>query len=357
MICIIKMKSGIIDNKKFICDIYMSNKTSKHITLIILDNFLASGLSGAIDLLHTANLVYKYMHRNDPALFEWSVVSINTDTVKASNGYPHPIDHTLDEVQNTDVVYIPGVSSIREQTILDVLQQNHILYRWLKEQAINNTIITSSCTGSLFLAQAGILNNKKVTTSWMLADLFRRQFPHVNLSDDELLVDEGSIITSGAACSYQELMLTIIKRFAGKELASLTAKYMLIEGNRASQAAFKVNVPSTYDLEDTLITDAIELIRKNINKNFSINELAENLHVSYRTLIRRFQASLGINIKSYIQNQRVESAKRLLELSQLNFDEIVYKIGYADASAFRKLFKKSTGMTPKSYKQKFCAHQ
>lgn len=342
----------------FICDNNMDYMTkSTHITIIALENFLASGLSGAIDLLYTANLVYKYMHRNDPALFEWSVASINANKVKASNGYSHPIDTTLDQINHTDVVYIPGVSSIREKTILDILQHNQALYPWLKEQAINNTIMTSSCTGSLFLAQAGILNNKKVTTSWMLSDLFKRLFPHVHLSDDELLIDEGSVITSGAACSFQELMLSIIKRFAGKELASLTAKYMLIEGNRASQAAYKVKGPSTYDLEDTLVTNAIEFIRKNINKSFSINQLAEHLHVSYRTLIRRFQASLGISIKSYIQNQRVESAKRLLELSQLNFNEIVYKIGYTDESAFRKLFKKSTGMTPKSYKQKFSTHQ
>ena len=187
----------------------------------------------------------------------------------------------------------------------------------------------------------------------MLSDLFRKRFPQINLSDDELLIDEGSIITSGSATSYQELILNIIRRFAGKELASITAKYMLIEGNRTSQTPFKITDPSTFSLEDTLIIDALELIRKNLKKEFLINDLAQQLHVSYRTLIRRFKTSLGISIKSYIQSQRVESAKRLLELSQLNFEEIVYQVGYTDTSAFRKLFKKTTGMTPKLYKQQF----
>ena len=108
-----------------------------------------------------------------------------------------------------------------------------------------------------------------------------------------------------------------------------------------------------YEIDDELVTNAIELIRVNLHKSFTINQMADQLHVSYRTLIRRFQAALAVNIKTYIQNQRVESAKKLIELTQLTVDEIVYKVGYNDVSAFRKLFKKTTNMTPQTYKQKF----
>ena len=76
---------------------------------------------------------------------------------------------------------------------------------------------------------------------------------------------------------YKDLILTIIQRFAGKELSSLVSKYMLIDTNRSSQAAFKVALPSTYDIEDELVTKTVELIRVNLHKSFSINQLAETL--------------------------------------------------------------------------------
>ena len=326
---------------------------TKKIIIVLLGDFLASALSGAMDLLNTANLVHKYMHRHAPNLFEWQIVSVDSKSVKASNGYNHSVEKSIEQVTKADVIYIPGVSLISEKAISKSILKNKTLYPWLKKQALNNCIISTSCTGSLFLAEAGLLKNKKVTTSWMFSGYFRRHYPDVNLLDDEIIVDEGSIITSAAASSYQDLILKIIQRFAGKELASLSSKYMLIDNNRSSQAAFKVSVPSTFDIEDELITKAVELIRVNLHKAFTINQLAEQLHVSYRTLIRRFQASLTINIKTYIQNQRIESAKKLFELTQLSVDEIVYKVGYNDVSAFRKLFKKTTKMTPKLYKQKF----
>ncbi|MBL4659280.1 MAG: helix-turn-helix domain-containing protein [Alcanivoracaceae bacterium] len=331
----------------------MDSINTKKVIIVLLEDFLASGLSGAMDLLNTANLVHKYMHKYAPKLFVWEVVSLDSQSVIASNGYSHPVEKLIEQVTSADVIYIPGVSLISEKAISNSLLKNQALYPWLKKQALNNCIITSSCTGSLFLAEAGLLKNKKVTTSWMFSGYFSRHYPDITLLDDEILVDEKSIITSAAASSYQELILTIIGRFAGKELALLVSKYMLIDTNRSSQAAFKVALPSTFDIEDELVTNAVELIRVNLHKSFTINQLAEQLHVSYRTLIRRFQAALSLNIKTYIQNQRVESAKQLFELTQLSVDEIVYKVGYNDVSAFRKLFKKTTNMTPQLYKQKF----
>jgi transcriptional regulator GlxA family with amidase domain len=333
----------------------MKQSSSKFIVIVLLDDFLASALSGALDLLNTANLVHQYMHKNVDKLFHWKLASLNSMAVKASNGYSHPVESSIQQISDADVVYIPGVSLISEKAMTDSLLKNNALYPWLKTIALKNSIITTSCTASLFLAEAGLLKNKKVTSSWMFSNYFKRRYPEVNLLDDEILIDETSIITSAAASSYQELVLVIIQRFAGKELASLVSKYMLIDTNRSSQAAFKVSLPSTFDIEDDLVTKAVELIRVNLNKNFTILQLAEQLHVSYRTLIRRFQTSLGININTYIQNQRVESAKKLFELTQLSLDEIVYKVGYNDVSAFRKLFKRTTNMTPKIYKQKFGA--
>lgn len=331
----------------------MNEINSKKVIIILLEDFLASGLSGAMDLLNTANLVHGYMHKYAAKLFEWEVVSLDSLPVKASNGYKHPVEKSIEQVTSVDVIYIPGVSLITEKAMANSLIKNQALYPWLKKQALNNCIITSSCTGSLFLAEAGLLKNKKATTSWMFSGFFSRRYPEILLLDDEIVVDEKSIMTSAAASSYQDLTLAIIARFAGKELAALVSKYMLIDTNRSSQAAFKVSVPSTFDIEDELVTKAVELIRVNLHKSFTINQLAEQLHVSYRTLIRRFQAALAVNIKTYIQNQRVESAKKLFELTQLTVDEIVYKVGYNDVSAFRKLFKKTTNMTPQLYKQKF----
>jgi len=319
----------------------------------LLEDFLASGLAGAMDLLNTANLVHSYMHKYAPKLFEWEVVSLDSSPVNASNGYNHPVDKSIEQASLADVIYIPGVSLISEKAISKSLLNNQALFPWLKKQALSNCIISSSCTGSLFLAEAGLLKNKQATTSWMFSSYFRRRYPDITLLDDEIVVDEQSIMTSAAASSYQELILRIIKRFAGKELSLLVSKYMLIDANRISQAAFKVLLPSTFDIDDELVTNAVELIRVNLHKSFTINQLAEQLHVSYRTLIRRFQAALAVNIKTYIQNQRVESAKKLFELTQLTVDEIVYKVGYNDVSAFRKLFKKTTNMTPQAYKQKF----
>jgi transcriptional regulator GlxA family with amidase domain len=213
-----------------------------------------------------------------------------------------------------------------------------------------DTLVSASCYGTFVLAESGLLDAARATTTWWLESEFHRHYPAVRLEAERALVDGGRCITAGAMTAHADLALHVLRRLFGAALARQVGGIMLVDGARTSQRPF-MTLPIRF--EDALVQDAVNWLMARSTGEIGTQELAAAMHVSYRTLHRRFQAAAGMAPLAYLQALRVEKAKELLESTRRSLEQIVGEIGYQDVSAFRRLFARSTGLSPAQYRLRF----
>jgi transcriptional regulator GlxA family with amidase domain len=223
----------------------------------------------------------------------------------------------------------------------------------LRKLASRSHIVASACSGSVLLADAGLLANRRATTCWWLAEWFHREFPDTDLVPHQLVAIDGDRWTAAAGSAYIHLGLEFVRRFAGDEAAALTARLMLVERRRGSQSPFVDVASAPSDCGDADVARAARYFDEQVATPVTIVRACRDLAISPRTLTRRFQANLGMSPITYLQSRRVARAKRMLEDHHLAFERIVEQCGYEDVSSFRKLFARHVGMTPREYRSRF----
>lgn len=212
------------------------------------------------------------------------------------------------------------------------------------------TLLAASCYGTFVLGECGLLDGVEATTTWWFEDVFRRRYPRVRLDAGRAVADSGRCITAGAMTAHTDLTLHVLRRLFGAALARQVGGIMLVDGARTSQRPF-MTLRRRFD--DPLIQRASDWLAGRVGEEVSAEALAEALHVSYRTLHRRFQAAVSMPPLAYLQDLRVEQAKELLESTSASLEQIVGKVGYSDVSAFRRLFARRAGLSPAQYRQRF----
>lgn len=248
-----------------------------------------------------------------------------------------------------DLIIVPGFIAEMELP----LRENKLLIEWLKNQYKNHqTELASMCTGAFLLAATGALNGKRCTTHWAYANSFAQQFPKTLLETDKIVTDEGGVYTSAGAFSSLNLLLYLVEKFADKETAIWLAKVFQVDLNRSSQYPFMI-LNQLYNHEDDSLKKLQKYVEQNYDKEILVGDLAKKFAFSPRTLVRKFKKNTGITPLEYIQQVRIEAAKRMLEKNTNSVSEIIFKCGYNDGATFRKVFKRLTGMAPLEYKAKY----
>jgi transcriptional regulator GlxA family with amidase domain len=282
------------------------------------------------------------------ALFNVQLVG-QTKEVKLNAGlFSVHIDKQLNEVEHTDLVFIPALFGNMQQAIA----QNKALIPWINEQYNKGAEVASLCVGAFLLASTGLLNGKKCSTHWGFSTEFRQLFPEVDLVDGSIVTEENRIYSSGGANSYWNLLLHLVEKYTDRETAILASKYFAIDIDRNSQAAFAM-FKGQKEHKDDVIKKAQEFIEQNIHERISVESLADQYGVGRRTFERRFKTATNNSVLEYIQRIKIESAKRCFESSRKNINEVMYDVGYTDTKAFRTIFKKITGLTPLEYRNKY----
>ena len=202
------------------------------------------------------------------------------------------------------------------------------------------------------LAATGLVDGKKVATHWMAAADFKARFPQVKLVEDKIITDEHRIYSSGGAFSYLNLILYLVEKYAGRDIAVFMSKAFQIDIQRASQSPFMV-FKGQKNHEDEPVKKAQEFIEKNVAEKVTVDQLASMFALGRRNLERRFKKATSNTVVEYIQRVKIEAAKMSLESSRDNVTEVMYKVGYTDTKAFRTTFKKITGLSPVQYRTKY----
>ena len=330
----------------------MSSKTFR-LGLLALDGCMLSGLSSPADALHVAGILARIRTPLDAPRFESIVFSARgARSVRSESGIEisglRPYTRNL----RLDLVLVPGINHERPRDILDRQAEFAPEIATLRALHARGSRVAATCSGTLLLAMSGLLDGHRATTSWWLAPTFRRHFPQIRLEEEALLVDEGDVVTTGAATAVHSLIIRMIAEVGGAELAQQVGRMMLLDAERQSQAPY-VSQAMLEKPRHSLSEKITAFLDKQLHNQISVTRLAAHCGTSERSLLRHFRAQFGTHPLGYIQHLRVERAKALLEATQLSFDEVVERCGYSDVPSFRKLFKRETSLTPADYRERF----
>jgi len=223
---------------------------------------------------------------------------------------------------------------------------------WLMARHQDGALMCSICAGAFMLAKTGLLHNRPATTHWALADQFSDQFPDVILNVDELIIDDGDIITAGGLMAWTDLGLRLIDRFSGPAVMLATARFFLVDPSGREQRFYSCFSPR-FTHGDKAILKAQHWLQSHSDEKLTVPMIASVSGLGERTFLRRFHKATKLNPSEYLQQLRVGKARDLIELSPSTIDEISWRVGYQDVSAFRRIFHKITGLTPSEYRKRF----
>lgn len=322
-----------------------------HIAIILADNCVGSAVLALAELFATANRIHCRVNATAHPLFRTQLASHDGAPVRCSSGHSLAAELSLDAIPATAILYLPAFAVGTEAEAHTILREKKALCDWLRDKANRHPLVAGHCSGSLLLAQAGLLDNQRATCTWWLAPMLRQGYPRIQLAPDEMVVRSEKLLTGGGSSAYQDVALLLVEQFGGRHIARLTAKYLLIDNQRQHQSPYAV--PVQPDHSDALVSEAQRWIRSNLHRDFRLGELANVMAVSTRTLTRHFRQALQVGPQAYIQRQRIEKSKVLLETTTLPLQEVLSRCGYRDESAFRRQFARHCQLSPGEYRRRF----
>lgn len=306
--------------------------------VLALDDVFDLGLSAVLDAFQTANELIALSSLSVPE-FEVSIIGVRK-SIKTSQGLnvpAHPVGS-----RSPDCVVVPAIGYKMPDPLEaalsrpDVRDAASVLVHWARR----GTMMTAACIGTFIMAESGLLDQQRATTTWWLAPLFRKRYPSVSLQESDMIVPSGQFVTAGAALGHMDLALWII-RGESPQLASLTAKYLIVD-SRPSQSVYALSDHLVHS--DPIVQHFESWARSNLKDGFSLDEAARAVGASKRTLARRTQSVLGKSPLSYFQNLRLERAVHLLKTQTSSVDEVATKVGYSDGATLRALLRRRLNM-------------
>src|SRR5262245_41355987 len=308
------------------------------INVLVLDGVFDLGLSAVLDAFQTANELIEISGITAPR-FEVKIAGVRK-VVKTSQGLTAPVNAT--GWRAPDCVVVPAIGFKMPGLLESALARRHVhdagaaLRHWARRGAT----MTAACIGTFVMAESGLLDYHHAATTWWLAPLFRQRYPHVLLDESNMIVKSGRFVTAGAALSHIDLALWLVRGVSPK-LASLAAKYLIVD-SRPSQSAYVLTDHLVHS--DPLVQRFETWARSRLKDGFSLDEAAEAVGSSKRTLARHMQTVLGKSPLSYFRSLRVERAVHLLKTSSASVDEIAARVGYTEGSILRVLLRRRLGL-------------
>jgi transcriptional regulator GlxA family with amidase domain len=235
---------------------------------------------------------------------------------------------------------------------LNCARADTALVEWLALSATRVRRVASVCSGALLLAQAGVLDGRQATTHWSDLHELRTRYPDVHVEPDAIYTRDGEVWTSAGITAGMDLALAMVAADHGQALALKVAKRMVMASKRSGgQSQFSSQLQAQ-DLPDQF-EQLAAWIGEHLQARLDIDLLAARLHISPRQFMRRFHATFGTTPQKYIEQQRIEAAKPLLESTAKEIKRIAAECGFASDEAMRRAFTRQLGVSPRDYRERF----
>ncbi|MFI2478617.1 GlxA family transcriptional regulator [Nocardia xishanensis] len=334
-------RSRYVTANRNISGIYDANDSvyAMEVSVLVYDGVFDSGLAAVLDVLDGANAMGHDL--SDPPT--WNVTTVGFES-QIRTGAGHLVTtEPIERIEKSDLLIVPALAERRPEALLDRVGGIDLIpvRQLIVDMHERGTPIASACTGSFLLAEAGILDGRRATTSWWLAPIFRARYPAVGLDQSRMVVSGDGITTAGAAFGHVDLALAIV-RLHSPTLADLVARYLVID-ERPSQSVY--TIPSALAQNDPVVAAFEQWVREHLADPIGIPDAAKSLGVSLRTLQRSVQRTIGTSPIRFIQDLRIEQASHLLRTTDLSLEVIARRVGYEHPNTLRVLLRERTGRT------------
>ena len=337
--------------------VWAPDEAGWRVAVVWLPNVSLTSLYGTYEDYVAANYVVRTDARFGRRAFLPRIVSPCGRPQRGLVGATVSPDEAIDPDKPWDAIIVPALmddGSISTPPA-DAPVYPEELKDWLRSRYEQGAIVAGVCTGAFVLAEAGLLDGHEATMHWFFEQSFAERFSRVEVHPKRSIVrsgPDGRLITGGASAYVADVNLHVIARFGGpgltREVAKLFGKFW--QDDPRDERVHAADRPRT---EDSAIAVAQAWMRDHACVGASVAEAADHIHLTERTFARRFRKALGISPVDFLQSVRIDRARELLERSRLPIDEVAAKVGYAETAAFRRAFRRKTGMSPSDYRKQF----
>ncbi|MGD9884392.1 MAG: GlxA family transcriptional regulator [Reyranella sp.] len=326
----------------------------RQVLLLALPETAGSALYGMLDVLKAAGGLWQTLARSGTpeSPLDVRIVATTRGEFRCGNQIPVVPDLSIADEPAADIVIVPELWIGPDERIGG---RHPLVLDWLRSCHRAGAHLYSACSGALLLAETGLLDGREATSHWGYIDAFRRFYPKVRFRPEPNLCfadPQARIVTAGGTTSWHDLALHVIARHVNPGEALRIAKVYLLKWHDEGQLPYQPLVrPQPH--ADAVVRECEAWLRRNFRSGRAVAGAVEKSGIAERTLKRRFKAATGLALIDYVQNLRIEEAKRLLENTREAADAISAQVGYEDASFFRRLFRRRTGLTPVGYRRLF----
>ena len=285
---------------------------------------------------------------DDAPLYRVRVATVDGGPVRTSAGYAVLPEHDAGLLDGADTVVVPGVyggPAMETGRLAEPLAG-------LLTAAADRARMVSICTGAFVLASAGLLDGRPATTHWMHTAAFARLFPAVRLDPDVLFVDDGDVLTSAGNAAGIDLLLHVVRRDHGSEVAARVARRAVVAPWRDGGQSQFVERPVT-EAGDAGTAATRAWAAGRLAEPLTLAELAEHARMSVRTFTRRFREETGLSPQRWLAQQRVHLARELLESTDAPVDRVAAQAGFGTATSLRQHLQAAIGVAPLAYRRTF----
>lgn len=298
---------------------------------VLMDNFTMLSFAGAVEALRIAN-------RMAPDSYSWCLAGEGGDHATCSAGIAYKLDMDLEDLQRDDIVLLCGGVNVQAATTKKLLN-------WLRREARRGVKMGALCTASYALAAAGLLDGKKATIHWENQDSFSEEFENVELTKSVFVVDGNRLTTAGGTSSI-DLMLSIIAKDLGEEVANMVADQQIYSSIRTDQDQQRLSIPTRIGVRHPKLSRVIQMMEVNIEEPISPSLLAKEVGMSTRQLERLFRRYLNKSPKRYYMEIRLQKARNLLMQTDMSVINVALACGFASPSHFSKCYRAHYDTTP-----------
>lgn len=306
----------------------------KHLSILALEDATLNSIDSCYQILNRVNDFLRYQ-KKEP-YYKVEIVGATSPAQINKGLYSINVHTTLDRLEKTDAILVPIICSD-----FSITAKVNAAYRaWIINQHNQGAEIISLCVGSFLLASTGLLDNKRCSIHWAARNEFQSAYPQVQVIDESIITDQNGIYTCGGSYSFLNLILYVIEKHLGHEMAVLASKMFQIDIDRKTQNPFMIFMGQKRH-EDPTILEAQNFIEENPSLWVTVETICERIGMSRRTFERKFRKCTGNSVAEYIQRVKVEQAKKELEVTSKTVNEVIFNTGYNDIDAFRKSLRSS----------------
>ncbi|MBE1289024.1 MAG: helix-turn-helix domain-containing protein [Rhodobacteraceae bacterium] len=305
----------------------------QHVLFAFVGEFTHLAFSNAIEPLRLANRL------TERDLYTWTFASRDGAPVVASNGARMMVDTCYADLPKFDLLFLITGNDVREHI-------DRQLLAFLRKARVSGAQMATFCSGAFAFAAAGFLDDQDAALHWEFHVPFREAYPKVHLASG-VYVRDGTVMTAAGGHASADLVLDLLRREHGQELATSVSDQMLYNSVRTEASLQRISIQARYGVRSDKLARAISAIEEKPDEIKSVAEICQYAGISSRQLERLFKRYLNTTPKKHLLGIRLAKARQLLQQTEMSVTEITLACGFENTSHFARLYRRSFGISPR----------